>query len=44
MAANVVAGAEYVRNMHKAQWAVREIMQDVIMGFMAIQKWFDHEL
>jgi hypothetical protein len=27
--------------MHKTQWAVREIMQDVIM---AIEKWFAYEL
>jgi hypothetical protein len=40
-AANAVAGARYARNMHKAQWAVREIMQDVVR---AVEKWFDHEL
>ena len=40
-AANAVAGALYTRNMHKAQWAVREIMQDVVR---AMEKWFDHEL
>ena len=40
-AANAVAGALYTRNMHKAQWAVCEIMQDVVR---AMEKWFDHEL
>jgi hypothetical protein len=40
-AANAVACAQYARNMHKAQWAVREIMHDVVR---AIEKWFDHEL
>jgi hypothetical protein len=40
-AANAVASALYFRNMHKAQWAVCEIMQDVVR---AMEKWFDHEL
>ena len=40
-AANAVASAQYFRNMHKAQWAVCEIMQDVVR---AMEKWFDHEL
>ena len=39
--ANAVAGAQYARNMHKAQWAVREVMRDVVR---ATEKWFDHEL
>ena len=39
--ANAVSGAQYARNMHKAQWAVREIMHDVVR---AAEKWFDHEL
>lgn len=39
--ANAVAGAQYARNMHKAQWAVREIMNDVVR---ATEKWFDNEL
>jgi hypothetical protein len=39
--ANAVAGAQYARNMHKAQWAVREIMHDVVR---ATEKWFDNEL
>ncbi len=41
VAAKAVAGARYARNMHKAQWAVSEIMQDVVR---AMEKWFDHEL
>jgi hypothetical protein len=40
-AANAVASAQYFRNMHKAQWAVCEIMHDVVR---AMEKWFDHEL
>ena len=39
--ASAVAGAQYAHNMHKAQWAVREIMQDVVK---ATEKWFDNEL
>jgi hypothetical protein len=39
--AGAIAGARYVRNMHKAQWAVREIMKDVVR---ATEKWFDNEL
>jgi hypothetical protein len=39
--AKAVAGARYAHNMHKAQWAVREIMHDVVR---ATEKWFDHEL
>ena len=39
--AGAIAAARYVRNMHKAQWAVREIMKDVVR---ATEKWFDHEL
>ena len=38
---NAVSSAQYARNMHKAQWAVREIMRDVVR---AAEKWFDHEL
>jgi hypothetical protein len=36
-----IAGAQYSRNMHKAQWAFREIMNDVVK---ATEAWFDHEL
>ena len=36
-----IAGAQYARNMHKAQWAVREVMRDVVS---ATEKRFDHEL
>ena len=39
--AAAIAGAQYVHNMHKAQWAFREIVDDVVM---ATEKWFDHEL
>ena len=39
--ANAIAGAQYAHNMHKAQWAFREILKDVVRATI---KWFDHEL